>query len=173
MPLNPAFSVGQSAATPADVTFTNDATGTDVLVTQLRIYVTDSNGDPVVPSGVLTDYIPWPLATNPITVLNLLTQDIAATVTIQWLDVSDVVRYELSEVFCFRQFNIQNFIYLIQNQALKPNIVQDNNYFNNLCQYWINIEGANTMIAEAEDLAGSQNCLDRATFMLNNQSKFF
>lgn len=173
MPLTPAFTVSQSAATPANVTFEDTSTGTDVLVTSRRIYVTDSNGDPVVPSGSSTDYIAWPLATNPIEVADLLTQDLAVTVLVQWLNVSNAVLYELSEVYALREFNIQNFIYLIQNQALNPGVVQDAAYFNNLCQYWINIVGANTMITEAANLSGSQACLNRATNMLNNENYFF
>lgn len=173
MPLTPAFSVAQSAATPANATFTDSSTGSDAAVTQRRIYITDSNGDAVVPSGTSTTYIAWPLATNPIEVEDLLTQDLAVTVTIQWLNVSNVVLYDLSEVYCLREFNIQNFIYLIQQQALSPGKVQDATYFSNLCQYWINIEGANTMIVEAEDLAGSQACLNRATNFLNNETFYF
>lgn len=173
MPLTPAFTVSQSAAAPANVTFTDSSTGSDVAVTSRRIYVTDSNGDPVVPTGTSTDYISWPIGTNPIEVADLLTQDLAVTVLVQWLDVSNTVLYQLADVYCLRAFNTQNFIYLIQQQALNPGVVQDATYFSNLCQYWINIEGANTMIVEAEDLSGSQACLDRATNFLNNETLFF
>lgn len=173
MALTPAFTVSQSAATPANVTFEDTSTGSDAAVISRRIYITDSNGDAVVPSGTSTAYIEWPLATNPIEVEDLLTQDLAVTVTIQWLNVSNTVLYSLAEVYALREFNIQNFIYLIQNQALNPGVVQDQTYFSNLCQYWVNIEGAQTMITEAEDLSGSQACLNRATNFLNNETFYF
>lgn len=173
MPLTPSCTVGQSASSPADVVFTDDSAGSDAAITQRRIYVTDSDGNAVVPSGTSTTYIAWPLATNPITVEDLLTEDLAVTVTIQWLNVSNTVLYTFTDVFCLREFNIQQFIYLIQNQALTPGIVQDTNYFSNLALYWVNIEAAETMIVEAEDLAGSQACLNRATEMLNNESLYF
>lgn len=173
MPLNPAFSVGQSASDPSAVVFTDDSTGSDVLVTSRRIYVTDNNGNAIVPSGTSTTYISWPLGSNPYTVLNLLTEDLAVTITVEWLNVSNVALYTDTEKFCLREFNIQQFIYLIQNQALTPGIVQDVNYFSNLCQYWINIVGANTMVVDAADLSGSQNCLNRATNFLNNEAEYF
>lgn len=173
MALTPAFTVGQSASAPADVVFTDTSTGSDAAVTQRRIYVTDSNGTAVVPSGTSTTYVAWALASNPVTVSDLLTQDIACTITVQWLNSSNTVLYTSTDVFCLREFNIQQFIYLIQNQALNPAIVQDTSYFNNLCQYWINIVGADTMITEAEDLSGSQACLNRATLMLNDESFYF
>lgn len=173
MPLSPAFTVSQSAATPADVTFEDTSTGSDVAITQRRIYVTDNNGDAVVPTGTSTSYIAWAYATNPLAVSDLLTEDLAVTIVVQWLNVSNTVLYSSSEVFCLRQFNIQEFISLIQDQALSPSVVQDTNYFSNLCQYWVNITGANVMVENAEDLSGSQNCLNRATEMLTNETKYF
>lgn len=173
MSLSPAFSISQSVATPSDVTFTDDSSGSDSNITQRRIYVTDNNGNAVVPSGTSTSYIAWPYASNPLTVLDLLEEDLAVTIVIQWLDVSNTVLYSSTDTFCLRAFNKQEFISLIQDQALSPSVVQDTNYFQNLCQYWINIVGGNTMIEDAADLSGSQKCLNRATDMLNNEAKYF
>lgn len=173
MSFSPSFTCGASPSDPAAVVFTDDSVGSDVLILARRIYVTDNDGNAVVPSGTSTAYIEWPYATNPLTVLNLLTQDTACNVDVQWLGAGNVVLYETDNDFCFREFNIQQFIYLIQNQALTPGIVQDANYISNLCQYWINIVGGNTMVEDAEDLSGSQNCLNRATEFLQNESKYF
>lgn len=172
MPLSPAFTVGQSVTAPYNVVFTDTSTGSDVAVVSRRIYVTNSQGAYVVQSGNSNDYITWPLATNPITV-DLLDEDIAVNVLVQWLDAGNAVLYELDNDYCLREFNIQQFIYLIQQQALTPGVVQDTNYYSNLSQYWINIVGANVMIEDASDLAGSQNCLNRATYYLTNESNFF
>lgn len=172
MAFAPSFTVSQSAASPGYVTVEDTSTDIPGTVTQRRIYFTDNSGNAVTPSGSSTSYVEWPLATNPITI-NLLTSDTAVNVLVQWLNVSNAVVDETDEDFCLREFNIQNFIYLIQNQAMSPGVVQDTTYFSNLCQYWINIVGANTMIVDASDLSGSQNCLNRATNFLNNQSLYF
>lgn len=173
MPYSPAFTVGQSLSNPGAVTLTNTSTGTDAAITQLRVYFTDEAGNYVVPSGTSTDYVAWPLATNPLTINSLLTVDLAVNILVQWLNVSNAVLYDEEDEFCLRAYNKQQFVYLIQQQALNPGVVQDTNYFSNLCQYWINIVGANTMVEDAADLSGSQNCLDRATEMLQNESKYF
>lgn len=173
MPFTPSFTVAQSAATPANCTIEDDSSGSDAAITSRRIYITDNAGNYIVPSGTSTDYIAWPLATNPITIEDLLTVDLSVLILVQWLDVSNAVLYDEQNEFCLREFNKQQFIYLIQNQALYPGIVQDANYFSNLCQYWINIVGANTMVEDAADLSGSQNCLNRATEMLQDESKYF
>lgn len=173
MPFSPAFSVGQALSNPGAVTLTDDSSGSDVLITQRRVYFTDEAGNYIVPSGTSTDYVAWPLATNPITISSLLQVDTSVNILVQWLNVSNVVLYDDDDDFCLRAFNKQQFVYLIQQQALSPGIVQDSNYFSNLCQYWINIQGANTMVEDAADLSGSQNCLNRATEMLQNESKYF
>lgn len=170
---SPSFVVGQSAETPANVVFTDDSAGSDVLITSRRIYITDSQGNPVVPSGTSTSYILWPLATNPLTVSNLLTTDLAVNIDVQWLDVSNAVLYEEDADYCLAEFNKQFFYYLIQQQALKPGIIQDNAYYTNLCQYWINIIGAIQTVENAADLSGAQNCLNIATNFMNNQNLYF
>lgn len=172
MAFSPYFSVGQSVTAPSYVVFTDESTGTDAAIVSRRIYVTDSQGNPVVPSGTATDYISWPWATNPLSVL-LLEEDTAVNVLVQWLDVNGDVLYDSDENYCLDEFNTQNFIYLIQNQGLTPGVVQDTNYFSNMSLYWVNIIGAQIMVEDADDIAGSQNCLNRATNMLNNQSMYF
>lgn len=173
MPFSPSFTVGQSLSNPGAAVLTDDSSGSDVLITQRRVYFTDEAGNYVVPSGTSTDYVAWALATNPITINSLVEVDTSVLALVQWLNVSNVVLYESSNEFCLRAFNKQQFVYLIQQQALNPGVVQDANYYSNLCQYWINIVGANTMVEDAEDLSGSQNCLNRATQFLQNESLYF
>lgn len=173
MPFSPIFTVSQSAEAPTTCIFTDSSTGSDVLITSRRIYITDSGGNAVVPAGTSTAYISWAYGTNPLTVLNLILVDTAVSVTVQWLDVSNAVLYEDDDSFCLAQNNKQFFYYLIQQQGLTPSIVQDANYFSNLAMYWTNIIGAIQAIEDASDLAGSQNCLNRATEMMTNESKYF
>lgn len=173
MAFSPSFTVGQSLSNPGAVTLTDDSVGSDVAITQRRVYFTDEAGNPVVPPRTTTDYVAWSLATNPITINSLLQVDTSVNILVEWLDVSNAVLYDSDNDFCLRAFNKQQFVYLIQQQALNPGIVQDANYYSNLCQYWINIVGANTMTEDAANLSSSQNCLNRATLMLQNESDFF
>jgi hypothetical protein len=173
MALFPSFAVGQSLSNPGAVTLTDDSGGSDVAISQRRVYFTDDADNYIIPPGTTTNYVQWALATNPITIQTLLQVDTAVNALVQWLDSGDNVLYESDNDFCLRAYNKQQFVYLIQQQALNPAVVQDSNYYSNLCQYWINIQGANTMVEDAEDLSGSQNCLNRATEMLQNELKYF
>lgn len=172
MPLTTAFTISQSALNPALITATNTATGTDVAVTQLRILFQTAQGTYLVESGVTTDYNAWVLA-NASQSFDVLTTDKALSITVQWLSVANAVLYTLTQVYCLPQYN-KNFYYeLIQAQATTPGILQDANYFSNLSIYWMNITGAIQAIEIGADVAASQNCLDRATEMMQNQSNYF
>jgi hypothetical protein len=151
---------------------TDTSTGTDGLIVSRRITITDSNGDYVVPAGVTTNYIDWPLLDNPIS-LNILTQDMALNIMVEWLYAGAVVQYDLNNNYCFSEYNKQFLYYLIQLQSLTYNIIQDNNYWGNVSTFWINIIGAINSVAIADDIFASQVCLNRATFMAQNQATYF
>lgn len=172
MALSPAFSVSQSALNPALVLVTDTSTGSDGAIVSRRVYVQTSTGTYLVPSGTTTDYTVWPYADASIS-LNILAQDSACAVTVQWLDVSNNILYTLTQLYCFAEYNKQFFYYLIQQQALTPSIIQDANYFGNIATYWMNIVGGINAVEIGADISASQNCLNRATYMMQNQQDTF
>lgn len=170
MPFTPSFLVGQSAETPANVTFTDDSSGSDVLITERRIFITDSQGNPVVPSGTITAYIVWALATNPITIQDLLPNDMDVDIEVTWNDVNGGELYSEEAAYPLNENNKQFFFYLFQQQALSPGIVQDANYFSNLAEYWTNIVGSVNITENTAVIAAGQNAINRATYMMQNQN---
>lgn len=172
MSFSPAFTVSQSAASPNLVVMEDTSTGSDGSITQRRVYIEDSTGAFIVPSGTTTDYIQWPLGDNPIS-LNVLTQDTAANIKVQWLNVSNTVLYEDDANYALTQYNQQFYFYLIQQLALRPATYQDTNYASNLALYWTYIIGAINAIDTGQSLSASQSLLDLATNMENDQSLFF
>ncbi len=170
--LTPAFTISQSALTPNTITATDSSTGSDVAVVKRRIFFQTNLGTYLVTSGDTNDYCDWALA-NASQSFAVLQQDQALSITTQWLDVSNTVLYTLTQEFCLPQFSKNFFYYLIQQQALTPSILQDTNYFNNMATYWMNITGAIQAIEIGADVSASQNCLDRATYMMNEQQLFF
>ena len=55
----PSISVSQLAATPQNVTITDDSTGSDGAISVRRIYVQTAAGTSVVESGTTTDAEVW------------------------------------------------------------------------------------------------------------------
>jgi len=176
MPFSQNFTVAQTSANPAFIIITDTSTPPNDYGTYdidiRRITITDYLGNFIVPAGTTTNYIEWPLQDNPIS-LNLLTQDMAVNIKVQWLDEFDVELYELNNNYCFTEFNKQFLYYLIQLQSMTYSIIQDNNYWGNVGIFWTNIIGAINSVEIGNDIFASQACLNRATFMAQNQANFF
>lgn len=171
MPISPAILVSQSAITPANVTITDDSTGTDVNVTQRRVFVSDAEGNYLTGDGTV-NYTEWPIADISIT-LSILTQDTAADIKVEWLDVSNVVVVDYDNTYPLSKFNKNFFVYLVQLQGLSPKVYQDTNYSSNIAEFWSNIVGGVNAVEEGNNIAAAQNCFDRATYMRLHQSLYF
>lgn len=175
MPLTENFSVSQSAGLPENLTFTDISTGSDPAVTQRRIYLLQSDGTYLVPTGTSTDYIEWPLATNPITVENLLSQDTALSITVQWLDVSNTVLYTKTAAYGFQAFG-ENFYYglvLQQVPITVPAIQQSTNYWENLSMFRCLLDSAYNAITLNSDVYAAQTCYDADQNIISNQQFYF
>lgn len=172
MSFSPSFAISRTPLNDALVIATDDSVGSDILIISRRITLTDSSGNTLVVSGTTTSYNAWPLATNPIS-LNLLTTDTAVSILVQWMSVTNTVLYDSTQSYCLANYSKTFLYYLEQSQSLTPNIVQDSNYSANLAILWATVKGAINSIEEGNDLAASQNALNRANYMRLNQSNFF
>jgi hypothetical protein len=170
--ITPSFTASQSGLAPGSVTLTDNSTGSDVSITQRRVYFQTTQGTFLVQDGTTTTYEPWSYADASKT-FDVLNTDHALSITVQWLDVSNNILYTLTQVFAFPQYSKNFFYYLIQQQALTPGIIRDTVYFSNMATFWMNITGAIQAVEIGADIAASQACLDRATEMMENESKFF
>ncbi len=172
MALNAAFSASQNPLSPNIIVLTDTSSGVDASVTQRRVYCLNAAGEWVVESGTTTDFEAWAYAESTVS-LNLLTEATALSVRVDWLDVSDAVLYTVSETFCFAEYLKQFSYYLAQMIAVTPPIIGSTNYETNLGKLWTSITGAINAIEVNNDIACSQNNLDRGTYMKVNQQKFF
>lgn len=172
MPLSAAFTIGQNATSPNIVVAVDQSTGADATISQRRIYVQNSQGTYLVPSGTTTDYTQWAYADASIS-LNILTQDEAVSVRVDWLNSSNVVLYTLTQQYCLAQYSKNFLYYLVQLTGVTPSIPADTNYDSNTAIFWATLRGAINAVEVADDLSGSQNCLNRCTEMRLNQSYYF
>jgi hypothetical protein len=172
MPYLPSFSVSQTPSNPAYVLITDTSAGSDLGIAFRRIVIKDCNGNYIVPQGTTTDYINWELNENPIS-LDILKQDTAVNIQVLWYDADSQILYDVNNNFCLSQYNKQFLYYLIQLQSLNYNIIQDNNYWGNVGILWTNITGAINSVEIGNDIFASQTCLNRATFMAQNQDIYF
>lgn len=172
MPLTPNFSGSQLSGTPETITFTDTSTGSDVAITQRRIFLLQANGEYLVESGTTTDYEQWALADTSIS-LDVLTQDTALSVTVQWLDVNNVVLYDKTIAFGFTAYNETFYYGLTQDLVANPNLYQSQNWFYNKMLLRVYIDSGNQAISFASDIYSAQISYDLATNLQTNQDFYF
>lgn len=172
MSLSPNFTAAQDAVYPNIVILADTSTGSDSDITSRKVYITDDEGNFVVPDGTTTDYIVWPYSDTTIS-LNILQYDMALSIRVDWLNDAGEVLYSLANQFCFALFNKQFYYQLVEQQGLTPRIVQDTVYFFNVATFWSLVTGAINAVEVNNDITASQECLDAATNMRENQDTYF
>jgi hypothetical protein len=172
MALTPNFTASQFSGTPQNITLTDTSTGSDVTITSRRIYLLQANGTFLVPAGTQTDYIVWNIADSSI-VLDVLSQDTALSITVQWLNVSNAVVTSLTQSFAFIAYNETFFYGLNQNLVGNANLSASTNWFQNMSNLQLQIDSAQQSITFASDIFNAQAALNRATYISSNSSFFF
>lgn len=166
------FSTSQTLGNSAIINFMDTSTGSDSAIISRQIFLTQASGAPLVPAGNNTNFISWPLINNPLPV-NVLTQDFALLVQVNWLAVDGSVLYTVSQVYCYTNYG-ESFLYsLTQNQAAQPSLLADTNYLNNKYLVRVYIDSANNAILFGSDTAASQNCIDAYTKIIQDQNTNF
>jgi len=166
------FTASQTIGLPSIVTLTDAHVGTDVLVTQRRAFLQTAAQTYLVPSGTTTDYVQWALADTSISI-DALPQDYALNITVQWLNVTNDVLYTKTILYDFTMYSETFYYGLTQQQTSSPNIVNDQNYYNNKMILRCSIDEANQAVTYGSDIFSSQSALDRAAFLIANENNFF
>lgn len=170
--LTPNFSGSQNSGTASICTFVDTSTGSDLAITQRRIYLLQANGTYLVESGTTTDYTPWALANSSIS-LDVLTRDSALQVRVDWLDVNDVVLYTKTLSFGFTAYNETFYYGLTQDLVANPSLYASQNWFANKMKLRVYIDSGNQAVSFASDIASGQLSYDLATEMQTNQNFYF
>jgi len=169
MALTPNFTSSQSSGTPNIVSYTDSSTGSDAAITQRRIYLLQADGTYLVTTGTTTDYMAWAYASSSKT-FDVLTQDTALTVTVQWLDVNNVVLYTKELSFNYTDYNETFYYGLTQSQVAitNPMLAASTNYFQNKMKLRVLIDSADQAISFASDIYSAQVSNDLATYLVTN-----
>ncbi len=173
MPFVPNFTAVQIAGSLSTMRLTDTSTGTDAAITDREIRIRLADGTYLVPSGNPSDeFIAWPYAASTKDV-NVLTADFAPQIILVWLDVNGDTLYTKEIAYSFTGYSEQFYYTLTQGQAADPSELMDTNYYLNKMKLRVNIDSANQAIIFASDIAAAQNCLNRAQYMIENESLFF
>jgi hypothetical protein len=172
MPLSPNFTASQNSGTPNLIFLTDTSTGSDGTITKRRIYLLQSDGTYLVPAGTATNYIEWALV-DVTTSLNVLIQDTALSITVQWLTASNVVVANKTTSFAFTAYNETFYYGLTESQVANANLTASTNWYQTKMILRVELDSAYQAISFASDIFSAQAALNRATFISTNQSYFF
>ena len=172
MPISPSFTASQNSGTPNLIFLTDTSTGSDVTITKRRIYLLQSNGTYLVPTGTTTDYIEWALV-DTTTSLNVLIQDTALSITVQWLTAGNVEVASVTTSFAFTAYNETFYYGLTESQVANANLTASTNWYQTKMILRVELDSAYQAISFASDIFSSQAALNRATYISTNQSFFF
>ena len=123
MSLIPSFSINAiPQADPSAIFLTDTSSGTDSNIDhrQILIYKVDNS--------LYTAAQNWSYA-SPTTTLNVLTQDIALNIVVNWMSSLNVPLYTSSQIYAFRGYSKLFLYQLTQTETSQPLIVGDNNFY--------------------------------------------
>jgi hypothetical protein len=172
MSLTPNFTVTQSFGTPTNLTFTDTSTGSDSSIASRNIYIQQVDGTYIVMTGNTSDYTTWDYDLSTIT-LDILTKDVAVTITIDWVDDYGVRVYTSTKIFSFTNFN-EKFDYgTTQMLTANPMLINDNDFFVHKADMRVSIDSGNQAFNLVGDLFSAQQCYDRATNLRTSSQYYF
>jgi hypothetical protein len=172
MPFVPNFTASQYSGTPSVITLTDTSTGTDPAIAYRRIYLLQSNGTFLVPAGTTTDYVEWDLVDLSID-LDVLSQDTALSITVQWMSSLDTVVTSKNICYAFTAYNETFYYGLTESQVANSNLSASTNWYQTKLVLRVEIDSADQAITFASDIYSAQAALNRATYISTNQALFF
>lgn len=146
--------------------------GTDPAINSRRIYLVKSDGTKLVPSGVTTDYIDFPIVSGAGDTISLqvLGKDVALNINIVCTSTSPIVgaTYVKTNAFCATG-NVELETYkFLQSVAVNQSILNDFRFRNNLMALFTETSSAKNA-AQYSDVASAQSALDKAYYIINNK----
>lgn len=172
MPLTPNFTASQFSGTPSVITLTDTSTGSDVAITSRRVYLLQANGTFLVPAGTTTDYVVWDLVDTSID-LDVLSQDSALSITVQWMSSTNTIVTSKTISFAFTAYNETFYYGLTESQVANSNLSASTNWYQTKLVLRVEIDSADQAITFASDIYSAQAALNRATYISTNQALFF
>ena len=172
MAISPNFSASQNYGTPNIITLTDTSTGSDGTIAKRRVYLLQSNGQYLVPTGTTTNYIDWSLADTSIS-LDVLTQDTALSITVQWLTSGNVIVASKTTSYAFTAYNETFYYGLTEDQVANANLTSSTDWYQWKMILRVELDSANQAISFASDIFSAQAALNRATYISSNSNYFF
>lgn len=172
MPIIPLFSVTQSISNPELLSVTDDSTGSDVAITDRRVYIALSNGSYLVESDNDEIYSEWEYADDTI-VLDVIPRSVSPTIRVDWLNSIGTVLYTKSIVYALTMHDDLFSYGLLGGEAENPSMIRDSRYYGDVVRFMADLEHAKNAVLYGADTSAAQSCLDRNRQMQLHETLYF
>lgn len=166
MAFSPLFTITPLPA-PSSFTVTDTSIGSDGAIADRQILIYSTANQLLVPA------IDFPLSAGSSINISPLTQDVAVTVVLKWVDGGGIPLYTFSLIWAFVQYGLLFLENLTQFQISNPNIVNDTNWMGNKFKLFTEIQSALNAINIGQSFFAAQSCILRYQFMITNTNDFF
>lgn len=172
MPLTPNFTVTQSISNPELITIEDTSSGSDIAVTDRRVYIALSNGTYLVESDNDEIYSEWEYADDTI-VLDVIPRSVSPTIRVDWLNSIGTVLYTKSIVYALTMHDDLFSYGLLGGEAENPSQIKDSRYYGDVVRFMADLEHAKNAVLYGADSAAAQSCLNRNHQMQQNENSYF
>lgn len=168
MALTPSFTVSNNNITTSTFSIVDTSTGSDGAIANRLIYIYDFQNNLFTGAP-----IQFPLSAGNSISPNILTQDFAYSITLNWVDNGGNVLYPSSLIGVFTGF-LEWFEYnLCQQIAAQPNLLNDTNFFTNWSKLRTFIDSANNAISIGGSIFNAESMVTLAQYIVSNQANNF
>ncbi len=168
------FSSAQVLGEPSEIVLTDTSTGLDAAVVTRRVTLTDNAGNIYVEEGTTTIYEIWANYPGTTTItLDVLTQDRALNITVEWMNVSGTALYTKTVLTLFYMYARTYRIFLIKSQSSRLTLINLANFYYNAFRLHCSIKEAIVSVEDIADIASAQAALNRAKKLIDNPANFF
>ena len=170
------FTTSQTLGEPDKINLTDTSTGTDAAVVSRRVYITDKDGiyyteDGTSATSAYEEWANFPSTTT--LTLDILTQDRAFNIRVDWINVSGTVLYTEPELQDYTLYAKTYYINSIKSQSSNNQLKNHANFYINLIKLLVSIKEADDSVLLLSDISSSQAALNRAKKLVDNPSYFY
>jgi hypothetical protein len=166
------YTATQYISVPNLIVFDDTSTGSDVAIAKRRVYMQKSDGTYLVVDGTTTNYEEWPLINTTIS-YDVLDKDYALTITVEWLDVLNVVLYSKTVDYCFSTYSKIYDVKLSKAQISSPSLLDGDNWLSTKFALTTYIRAADDAISLGAGITIAQLSLNKAKFIIDNPKLVF
>jgi len=141
-------------------------------ITGRLVYFRLADGTYLKPTGTTTNYVVWPIASNTLTVEDLLDKDYALDISVVWFTGSTITTTTtvLTPFTAYTELFLRQ---LTQYQAANPKLLSNSNFFSNKAKLRTLVNDCEQAVSFLNDQTAAQYCLDSCKELTDNTSTFF